>query len=118
MIRRDDTDLTLASGGECLRVAITGEIDHHSAYTMREKIDLALYRERPRCLILDFAGVTFMDSSGLGLILGRLTAAGEIGTTLRLTGISSRVMKILLLAGIDRLPGLEIEGVNTKVAAK
>lgn len=58
-----------SSGG--LTVWLTGELDHHSARMMREQIDAAVERTRPSVLRLDFSGVGFMDSSGIGLIMGR-----------------------------------------------
>ena len=51
-----------------LRVMLQGEIDHHSAGQLREQIDCRLEELLPKRLILDFTGVTFMDSSGIGLV--------------------------------------------------
>ncbi|MEG1774675.1 MAG: anti-sigma factor antagonist [Oscillospiraceae bacterium] len=62
-----------------LRVLLFGEIDHHSAIEMRRQIDEAAERHRPRNLVLDFGGVTFMDSSGIGLVMGRYKLVGGWG---------------------------------------
>ena len=50
---------------------LSGEIDHHSAKNMRNEIDRFVISMQPECLAMDFTGITFMDSSGIGLIIGR-----------------------------------------------
>ena len=72
---------------------LKGELDHHSVKEIRETIDGKLIDYRPLSVILDLSGVTFTDSAGLGLILGRY---------MKLTGVSDEFMKILRLAGTDR----------------
>ena len=66
---------------EC--ASISGDIDHHSAREMRLRIDTAFAVSDARELILDMSGVKFMDSSGLGLILGRFTKASAQGSVVR-----------------------------------
>ena len=72
-----------------LEVAINGEIDHHNARAFRSQIDEKLYLYRPKKVNLDVSGVSFMDSSGLGLILGRFTLARELGGELRIVNPKS-----------------------------
>lgn len=86
-----------------LRVKIYGDVDHHSAKNLRGKIDRELFAIRPKKLIFDLVGVDFMDSSGLGLILGRAAKAGTIGGQVAVENASKRVIKVLLLAGADRM---------------
>lgn len=62
-----------------LRVLLKGEIDHHSAGQLREQIDCKLDELLPRLLVLDFGGVTFMDSSGIGLVMGRVRQTAAYG---------------------------------------
>ena len=64
-------DVTFQSAGEVLVAYLSGEIDHHTAQMLRQRIDETTLRQLPRVLVLDFGGVSFMDSSGVGLILGR-----------------------------------------------
>lgn len=109
----EDAYLNIEYSDNLLRVGIAGEIDHHSARGLREKIDEQLTKYRPTKLILDLDGICFMDSSGLGLILGRLESAREIGCTLELVNVSDRVMKILSLAGARRISTLSIMQKNT-----
>lgn len=54
-----------------LRAMLTGEIDHHTARKICEEIDIKLYTQKPSALYLDFSKVTFMDSSGLAVVVGR-----------------------------------------------
>ena len=97
-----------------LRAAIEGEIDHHSAVGIREKIDMLLFRHRPKRLILDLGGVSFMDSSGLGLVLGRVSLCQEIGAEVHLINADERTRKILSLAGVSRIENLVIEANKEK----
>lgn len=86
-----------------LTVYLEGDIDHHSAATIRSRIDTKLFLTRPRELVLDLSRVNFMDSAGLGLILGRYTKAAELGVGFRLVHPNVQVQKILDLAGMERL---------------
>ena len=92
----------------CLIARIPGEVDHHNAARLRESIDAKLFYSRPKQLILDFGSVEFMDSSGLALILGRAEVAAAIGATVRLTGLSDRHIKLIRLAGLERIKNLTI----------
>ena len=91
-----------------LRVAVSGEIDHHSVRQLREEIDAALYLYQPRTVTLDLSEMRFMDSSGLGFIVGRLENARTLGATLEITGASERVKKIFEMAGLLRTEGLTV----------
>ena len=104
----EDAYLNIEYSNNLLRIGIAGEIDHHSVKGIREKIDDLVNRYRPTRLVLDLDGICFMDSSGLGLILGRLEAAREIGCTLELTNVGERIMKILSIAGAKRISSLTI----------
>ena len=108
----EDAYLNIEYSDNLLRIGIAGEIDHHSARGLREKIDGLLFKYRPTRLILDLDGICFMDSSGLGLILGRIETAREIGCSLELTNVGERVMKILSLAGAGRISALTISQKN------
>ena len=95
--------------GEVLSAYLSGELDHHAAKEMREQIDSALDLNMPTLLIIDFTDGGFMDSSGLGLILGRLALAEKMQCRLRLCDLSPRIERILLMAGIERLSGITID---------
>ncbi len=94
--------------GSTLRADLCGEIDHHSAKHIREEIDGQLYATRPKEAVISLSGVGFMDSSGLGLVVGRLVTAKEVGCTLTLTGVDARTKKIFEMAGLERMRGLTV----------
>jgi len=84
-----------------LVVRITGDIDHHSAPGIREEIDRLLDEKKPAGLLMDLGQTDFMDSSGLGLILGRKRKTGEMGIRLVLINPTEGCRKILHLAGME-----------------
>lgn len=92
--------------GEVVTAFLSGEIDHHSAAEMREKIDSAIETNMPSLLVLDFGGVSFMDSSGIGLVMGRYRTLQNSGAKLQITGASPQISKVMQLAGINRLAKL------------
>ncbi len=89
-------------GGELI-AKITGEIDHHSARWLRSDIDTAISDKSPEKLVLDFSGVSFMDSSGVGLVMGRYKNMAGRGGTVRLVNMPDYIQKVMELAGMDRL---------------
>ena len=105
-------DVSVHCKNDRMECVIGGDIDHHSARSIRMKIDEELYRIRPRVLVLDLSGVEFMDSSGLGLILGRFSKASEIGAECILQNPNEQVTKILDVAGIGRLIRIERKNEN------
>lgn len=97
-----------ADGAE-VRVAISCEIDHHSAKAIREAADEAIARYRPSRLVLDFSAVRFMDSSGIGLILGRVMAAESVGASVELKGLFGDILRLVRMSGIEKLKSLKIK---------
>ncbi len=89
--------------GHTMIISLSGDIDHHSAKRIRGEIDNSLFTNRPKRAVMDMSGVEFMDSAGLGLILGRIACAEKIGCRLTLLSPSPQVMRILDLAGAGRL---------------
>ena len=90
-----------------LTVLVRGEVDHHSAKGLREEIDHAMYLYRPEILARDLSSVDFMDSSGLGLILGRYTKLQTLGGKLVISKTTPAIRKLLQLAGADKLFPIE-----------
>ena len=86
-----------------LTVMLSGEIDHHSAGSTREKIDMLITKNRPQNLVLDFSEVSFMDSSGVGLVMGRYNHSKAIGCKTAVTGLKARDKKIMLMSGLAKL---------------
>ena len=92
-----------------LTIALKGEIDHHSAKdTMRvvgNKIDLYL----PRVCVLDFREVTFMDSSGIAIVIACVRHMRQLRGEVILRSVPPQPMKVLRASGIERIATLEDE---------
>ncbi len=82
---------------------LTGELDHHSVQPIREEIDKMAVQCHPSELMLDFGGVTFMDSSGIGLVMGRYKLMQELEGSVRLINLPSSIQKVMRVAGMDKL---------------
>ena len=91
------------SSGRTLTVYLEGDIDHHNARPIRSRIDTKVYIQRPDELILDLSGVSFMDSSGLGLIMGRFALVRRYGGKLAVADPSAAVLKMMRLAGMEKM---------------
>ena len=91
--------------GGSLVVKLSGELDQHCAEEIREDIDRALDIKNTRSLIIDLGGVDFMDSSGLGLIMGRYKKMSARGGTIMLARPKPAVDRLLDLSGIKKLIG-------------
>ena len=88
-------------------IAETGRLTDTQA-----ELDELLLKERPARLVLELSHVEFMDSAGLGLLMGRLRLMRDIGGVMALTRPNERIMKILRLSGMERF--MEIEGEGAK----
>lgn len=82
---------------------LSGELDHHSAGTLREQMDAAIERCNPKRLRMDFQNVSFMDSSGVGLVMGRYRQMRLLGGELQISGAGDRVRQMMRMAGLDSL---------------
>ncbi len=92
--------VTFSAADDVLYAYLVGEIDHDSAQSLRIQLDDALLNRTPKVLVLDFGGVGFMDSSGIGLILGRQRCARTLGGSLKIQHAPEQLRKVLQLAGI------------------
>ena len=84
-----------------LTVFLQGEIDHHSAVSIRNRTDSEIIRHSPLEIVLDFSAVSFMDSSGVGLVIGRYKLASSRSCRTVVTGLKERDKKILMLSGLQ-----------------
>lgn len=96
----------IETGDSSVRVYLDGEIDHHCAPSIRNEIDLAIDGCRPENLVMDFGEVTFMDSSGIGLVMGRYQAMKNIGGRVSLENTPVHIKKVMRLAGLDRFASI------------
>lgn len=89
--------------GERLLVGLDGELDHCCAQSVRRELDSLLRDPTVRQLILDFSGLTFMDSSGIGVILGRYRVLRERGGSVAVIHMNDHVSRIFHMSGMDRV---------------
>lgn len=99
-IRARDTDRELL-------LEISGDIDHHGARSALKEVEMAIDAALPRTLILDFAGVTFMDSSGIALILRSQQRMQLLDGSVTVRNIPSQARRVLNAAGIGRLVSIK-----------
>lgn len=86
-----------------MRASVGGEVDHHLCASVREDIDSAFFKYAPKKLILDLTGMKFMDSSGLGLIMGRYSRCLAAECEFVICGVDERAMRILRMSGMDKV---------------
>ena len=84
----------------CLFVMMPKEMDHHKADAIRMKIDEYLLDHRAQNVIFDFENTRFMDSSGIGLIVGRYKKVSCFGGKIVAMHVNARIQKILLMSGL------------------
>lgn len=94
--------------GERVIASIKCEIDHHTAKGIREAIDREICENGVKILTIDFSSVTFMDSSGIGLIIGRASKAEKSGARVEVMGLCRSLRKIVCMSGIERIPNVNI----------
>ncbi len=96
-------ELLLLGKYRMLVARIFGELDHHSADSVREGVDRELGRTGALNAAFDFSHVTFMDSSGIGVIMGRYKTVKALGGKVIIYGASGDVKRIIAMSGIDSL---------------
>lgn len=86
-----------------LTIALSGEIDHHRARSYIQAVSAKIEAYTPKQCILDFREVTFVDSSGIAVVINALRNMTQIGGKLILEGLSQQPMKVFHASGIDKL---------------
>ena len=92
-----------------LTIALTGEIDHHCAKQYIQEISAKIEAYTPRNCILDFRDVTFMDSSGIAVVINSLRNMSKIEGRLTLSGLNQQPMRVFRTSGIDKLVNIKEE---------
>ena len=87
-----------------LRVSLTGELGHHEAIRLMAQLNGLVEDHLPARMELDFSGLEFMDSSGIGFVMGRYKLIRSLDGELRIQGASARMEKVMRLAGLEKLP--------------
>lgn len=86
-----------------LRLYFEGELDHHAAKTVMRDIEDAIDRHLPRDLLLDMSGLTFMDSSGIAVVLKAYRRMNEIGGRTRVANVHDQPRRVFDASGIERI---------------
>lgn len=118
------TDSAFSKGGAVLQftsyldngrltVALTGEIDHHCAKAYIQTIISKIEAYTPKVCVLDFQEVTFMDSSGIAVVINALRNMSRIQGSLVLTGLNEQPLKVFKTSGMDKL--VEIKEANYEI---
>ena len=89
--------------GKVLYLQLEGELDHHNAKELKEEIEQAFAPRDWRHIIFDLSTVSFMDSSGIGMIIGRYKNANERGGTVAIAGMSPELSRIYQISGLAKI---------------
>lgn len=92
-----------------LTVILTGEIDHHCAKQYMQSITSKIEAYTPQICVLDFREVTFMDSSGIAVVINTLRYMTKLEGKLELSGLNPQPMKVFRASGIDKLVNIKEE---------
>ena len=107
---RNSCQLQIDCDGDVMVAKLCGELDHHGAVAVRTLIDAEICRLSPKKTVLELEALDFMDSSGLGLIMGRYALMQKRGGEFSVSNPNERVMSIFRLAGLERMVRIESDG--------
>ncbi|MEA4815947.1 MAG: anti-sigma factor antagonist [Lachnospiraceae bacterium] len=96
-------DLNFEKKGQNLVIYMSGEMDHHSLVEIREGIDNEFLRSNSKNIIFDFSGVNFVDSSGVGMLIGRYKMVSGLGGKTALTGVLENVDRVFNISGVYKI---------------
>ena len=97
-----------------VRIFLNGELDHHSARFAIPEISRVIDTELPLSLILDFSGISFMDSSGIAIVIGSYKKATALGADFMVENVPKQAHKVFSAAGICKL--INISSVDSSPA--
>lgn len=95
--------VTYDNENKLLKLQITEEVDHCMAEKIRNKADFEIQKYMPQKIVMDFGNVSFMDSAGIGMILGRYKTAKLVGGTLNLSNVKPEIKKVLEMSGVLKI---------------
>lgn len=96
-------EVKLLGERRALLVKVTGELDHHLAAKIKEEVDNKMRSSNAVNIIFDFSNMTFMDSSGIGVIMGRYKKTRTLGGRVIACGVSAQILRIMEMSGIDKI---------------
>ena len=100
-------DMQVKREGRCLEIYLKGELDHHGAKGLMARLDSEIELTMPLRLVLDFGGITFMDSSGIAVVMRARQRVSAWGGTAKLRNLTAQPKKVLDAAGLGRLMEME-----------
>ena len=92
-----------------LTIVLSGEIDHHCAKQYIQSITSKVEAYKPQICVLDFQEVTFMDSSGIAVVINTLRNVTKLDGKLEITGLNQQPMKVLRASGIEKIVNIKEE---------
>ena len=101
--RRNNMNSVFLDKDKILMVEISEEIDHHTTEKLRRKLDDDITRFMPRKVIFDFDKVSFMDSAGIGMIIGRYKMVNMLGGTVEMKNVKKSIRKIFEMSGVVKI---------------
>ncbi|MET3505665.1 anti-sigma F factor antagonist [Halalkalibacter oceani] len=99
--------IDLQQKGSVLLVRLVGELDHHTAEKLRNQVEDNLAKQQIKHIVLNLEQLTFMDSSGLGVILGRYKQVRAVGGEMVVCAISPAVKRLFEMSGLFKIIRLE-----------
>lgn len=96
-------EIKLISEKKALLVKVTGELDHHVAEKIKTAVDEKIRSTNAVNIIFDFTELSFMDSSGLGVIMGRYKKVRTLGGKILIYGVNAGILRIMEMSGIDKI---------------
>lgn len=94
----------------CLTIFLPKEVDHHNAEEIRKSADSVIEKNHIKYVIFDFKDTEFMDSSGIGMMIGRCKNMDFTGGEVRAEHMNGRIRKIFLLSGLHKMVKIEEGG--------
>jgi stage II sporulation protein AA (anti-sigma F factor antagonist) len=95
--------IKFSSRGTTVIIGILGELDHHSAEYARQKIDAEILKSTTRNIIFDFSKLSFMDSSGIGIIMGRYKNIRKLNGMAAIINTNTHIKRLLEMSGVLKL---------------
>ena len=89
--------------GQCLVIRITEDLDHHTVLSLRDEADGLIEKEKIKNIVFDFNGVTFMDSSGIGMIMGRYKRVIFTGGKVGVASVCNNIDRIFRISGLYKI---------------
>lgn len=86
--------------GDILKIDLRGELDHHMAHQIKDEIDYCIERHGLKKVLFNFKDVTFMDSSGVGMVIGRYKIIEKAGGKIGVINLSEKIKRIFEMSGL------------------